>query len=58
MTKSNEVHELSDIELERVAGGFVDDNVCCTVTWGPWGVRLPHSPNPWLTYGSPERGGK
>jgi len=48
MIKSNEVRELSDIELELVASG------CCTVKWG----HLPHGPNPWLTYGSPERGGK
>jgi hypothetical protein len=61
MTKSNEIRELNTIELEFVAGGFADDNGCCPVLkWGPWGgpLNLPHGPNPWLTYGSAERGGK
>lgn len=67
MTKIETVDLKSDIqrvlredELDLVAGGFWGDGGCTpTLTFGPGGVvvHLPEGPNPWLTYGSPQRGG-
>ena len=58
--KSDAQQALREDELNAVVGGFWgNDGGCCpTITWGPGGVvHFPQGPNPWLTYGSPQRGG-
>jgi hypothetical protein len=55
---NDDLRALHQDELNSISGGFINDNGCCPVLiWGPGGIRFPHGPNPWLTWGSPERGG-
>jgi hypothetical protein len=58
--KADTQRVLRDDELDLVAGGFWGNDGGCipTMTFGPGGVvHFPQGPNPWLTWGSPERGG-
>jgi hypothetical protein len=56
----DDVRVLRQDELDSVNGGFYNDNGCCPViTWGPGGIHVYQgSYNPWLTWGSPQRGGR
>jgi len=55
----HDVQVLGECELNDVTGGFYNDNGCIPViTLGPGGHVFQAPYNPWLTWGSPERGGK
>jgi hypothetical protein len=51
---------LGDDELDTVNGGFLNDDGCTRViTFGPGGTHVNQGGyNPWLTWGSPQRGGR
>jgi len=50
---------LKDEELNGVNGGFYNDNGCTNWARDASGrIIVPAGQNPWLTWGSPQRGGR
>jgi hypothetical protein len=53
------IRVLADEELGVVAGGFYNDNGCTNWPHDLSGrIIVPQGQNPWLTWGSPQRGGR